>query len=200
MLVATSVYVGNCLTAEEIDRIVSEHAESRTGVYPIALYRGIGWDPGCALWFLGDKSEYRRAYICSGSNRWTSIEQQLDPARSMRDSGYELEGRRGCVQTITLHQEVRQVAVDSLAHSFALEADRLIRGACGTKMPDSLRDAIAARAKYDGVIGSANVNFATIGPNTQDWTVPPTVCLTLRLNWRSAVLPVDELSNVASAG
>ena len=39
MLVATSVYLGNCITAEEINRIVSEHVESRTGVYPSGEHR-----------------------------------------------------------------------------------------------------------------------------------------------------------------
>ena len=59
-------------------------------------------------------------------------------------------------------------------------------------MPDSLRHAIATRAKYDGLIDPANVNFAFIGSNTQDWTSPPTVCFTLRLNWRLAALQVDD--------
>ena len=195
MLVATGVYLQKCNTPEEIDRIVSEHGESRAGAFPTALHHGHGWDPGRALSFLGDQAEYRRAYICTGGDKWISIEQHLDPASGLRDSGYKLEGRRGCVQTITFireEDERQAAAVASLAHRFAIEADRLIRGACVTQMPDSLRHAIATRAKYDGLIDPANVNFAFMGSNTQDWTSPPTVCFTLRLNWRLAALQVDD--------
>ena len=199
VLVATSVYIQNCRTAEEIDRIVSEHAESRSGAFPATLYPGQGWDPGRALWFLGDRAEYWRAYVCPGGDEWITNEHRLDRTDRWRESGYKLEGRRGCVQTITLNQgeDERQMArVAALERSFALGADRLIRNACGTDMPDSLRDAIHARTRYNGVIGPANVTFAFTGANRQDWTNPPTVNFMLCLKWRPppAVASNDDLS------
>ena len=141
--VATAVYIQNCHATDEIDRIVSEHAESRAGVFPADLYRGKGWDPGRALWFLGDRAEYGRAWICPGGEEWMTIERHLD-RDWWRKSGYDLRGRRGCVRTITLNQDEdeRQTAkVAAVADSFTRVADRLIRHACETEMPDSLRDA-----------------------------------------------------------
>lgn len=91
------------------------------------------------------------------------------------------------MRTITLNQDEdeRQTAkVAAVADSFTRVADRLIRHACETEMPDSLRDAIHARVSHDGVIGPANVTFAFTGANRQDWTNPPTVNFILCLEWR----------------
>jgi hypothetical protein len=203
VLVATSVYIQNCRTAEEIDSIVSEHAESRTGAFPAALYHGQGWDPGRALWFLGDRTEYRRAYLCPGGDKWITSEHRLDRTDRWRESGYKLEGRRGCVTTITFNQgeDERQMArVTALEHSFALGADRLIRNACGTEIPGSLRDAIHARTAYNGVIGPADVTFAFTGANRQDWTNPPTVNFILCLKWRPPASPTVDSNNDLSLG
>jgi hypothetical protein len=104
VVLATSVYIQNCRTTEEIDRIVSAHAERRAGAFPATLYPGQGWDLGRALWFLGDRAECWRAYVCPGGEEWITNEHRLDRNDLWRKSGYELRGRRGCVMTITLNQ------------------------------------------------------------------------------------------------
>ena len=137
---------------------------------------------------MDDKAEYRKAYICYFGDEWTSIEQHRGLSDARRDSGYKIDGKRCCAQTITFTQEedrCQMVTEDSLTDRFALKADSLIRKACAVQMPDALKEAIANHTRYDGEIGSANADFTFEGANTQDWTVPPTVRFTLRLTWKA---------------
>ena len=195
-LVEMCVRFSGCQTTEEIDDFISVHAESRNGTFPATLHVGQGWNPELALWFLGDKAEFLRAYVCPFVGRWTTLEWRQGPADSWRESGYKPAGRRGCVDTISYFQfadERQPSKVASMTQEFGHNADRLIRNACGVAPPDALLDAIASHNEFVGVIGCANVRFTFEGSNPQDWTVPPTVSFDLCLTWKSS-LTVDGSS------
>jgi hypothetical protein len=151
---------------EEIDRIIAEHVESRSGSFPSELFEGKGWNPAQAVNFDAETAQYWRCYRAYEKNGWSSFELPRNPvalADLWKQSGYSYAGTRGCVRKLTLRQEVDEPVAAKFARAFMTSAERVLFNALGNSNLDALRQAVLQRTSYDGNSGPARMAFRMSG-------------------------------------
>lgn len=148
----------------EIDRIMAEHVESRSGRFPPELFEGRGWSPAKAANFDGEAHRYWRGYHACADDQWASLEIFLKPetpADYLKQSGYSYSGSRGCVRHIELRREADVEAAAECAESFIASARHLLSNALGPAELESLWQAVRQHTSYDEDSGSAHLVFRT---------------------------------------
>jgi len=103
-----AVYFLNPGSIGEIDRIIAEHVESRSGRFPPELFAMSGWNPAEVANFDGEAHRYWRCYHVCAEDQWASLEIFLNPAAPtdyLKQSGYDYSGSRGCVRHISLQRD-----------------------------------------------------------------------------------------------
>src|SRR6185437_10103136 len=136
----------------EIDRIITEHVESRSGRFPPALFEGRGWNPAEAANFDGEAHRYWRGYRACADDQWASLEIFLKPetpADYLKQSGYDYSESRGCVRHIELRREADVEAAAECAEAFLASAQHLLSNALGPTDMASLWQAIRQQTPHD---------------------------------------------------
>jgi len=159
---ANAIYTLNPKSIRQIDRIIAEHSESRSGIFPPGLHEGRGWSPAAATWFCGDRNVYWRAYRAYSRLHWASIEVVRSPTNTsniFQQSGYGFSGTRGCVNRLQLSLDVDAQDADAYAETFISAASGLIQNACCDSSPESLWNAVRQHVPYQGRLESTNAAF-----------------------------------------
>jgi hypothetical protein len=159
-----AVYFLNPRSIEEVDRIMAEHVESRSGRFPPELFEGRGWNPAEAANFDGEAHRYRRCYRACADDAWALLEILRKPATPtdlLTQSGYDYSGSRGCVRHISLVREADVAASAACAAAFIASARQLLSNALGNIALDPLWQAIRQQVPHDGRAGAARLDFRT---------------------------------------
>jgi len=159
-----AVYFLNPGSVAEIDRIMAEHVESRSGRFPPELFEGRGWNPAEAANFDGEAHRYWRGYRACADDQWASLEifiKPKTPADYLKQSGYDYSGSRGCVRHIELRRGADVEAAAECAEAFAATAKRVLSNALGHAKLDALWQVIRRQMPYDGTSGPVHLVFRT---------------------------------------
>jgi hypothetical protein len=159
-----AVYFINPGSMVEIDRIMAEHVESRSGRFPPELFEGRGWNPAGAANFDGEAHRYWRGYHACADDEWALLEIFLKPATAtdyLKQSGYNYSGSRGCVRHISLLREADVEAAAECAEAFIVSARHLLSNTLGTTELEALWQAMRQQASYDWIYGPVRLVFRT---------------------------------------
>ncbi len=159
-----AVYFINPGSVQEIDQIIAEHVESRSGRFPPELFAGRGWNPAEVVNFDGGAGKYWRCFRACADDQWASLEIFLKPATPsdyLKQSGYSYSGSRGCVRNIALRREGDAEAGVECAEVFIASVQHLLSNALGDAPPESLVQAVRQRTSYDGSAGPVRLAFRT---------------------------------------
>jgi len=159
-----AVYFINPRSMAEIDRIMAEHVESRSGRFPPELFEGRGWNPADAADFDGEAHRYWRGYHACADDQWALLEIFLKPktpADYLKQSGYSYSGSRGCVRHIALLREADVEVVAECTEAFVASAQRLLSHALRPAKLESLWQAVRQHTSYDETCGPARLVFRT---------------------------------------
>jgi len=159
-----AVYFINPRSMAEIDRIMAEHVESRSGRFPPELFEGRGWNPADVADFDGEAHRYWRGYHACADDHWASLEIFLKPktpADYLKQSGYSYSGSRGCVRHITLLREADVEAAADCAEAFLVSAQHLLSNALGPTELKSLWQAMRQQMSYEETSGPMHLVFRT---------------------------------------
>jgi hypothetical protein len=159
-----AVYFINPGSMAEIDRIMAEHVESRSGRFPPEQFEGHGWNPAEAADFDGEAHRYWRGYHACADDQWASLEifrKPDTPSDYLKQSGYSYSGSRGCVRHIALLREADVEAAAECAEAFVASAQRLLSHALGPAKLESLWQAVLQQTPYDETSGSVHLVFRT---------------------------------------
>jgi hypothetical protein len=163
--VIIAIYLINPDSFRELDRIITEHVESRTGIFPPELSQGRGWNPAAALYFNSDARRYWRCYRAYTSEDWSSVEVWRYPTTRSdlrHQSGYRFEGTRGCVRRLELRHDVVLEDAASYAKRFVASGRRLLYKACRRIDTPELWSAIREQTLYDGQVDAVRVQFQAL--------------------------------------
>jgi len=157
-----AVYFINPGSMAEIDRIMAEHVESRTGRFPPELFEGRGWNPAEAANFDGEAHRYWRGYRACADDQWASLEIFLKPetpADYLKQSGYDYSGSRGCVRHIELRREADVEASAECAEAFLLSAQHLVSNALRAAELETLWQAMRQQTSHEETSGPVHLVF-----------------------------------------
>ncbi len=159
-----AVYFINPGTIEEIDRIMAEHVESRSGRFPPELFEGRGWNPADAANFDGEAHRYWRGYRACADDQWALLEILLKPETPtdyLKQSGYSYSGSRGCVRHIDLLREADVEAAAECAEAFVMSAQHLLSNALGPTELESFWQAMRQQTTHDETSEPVHLVFRT---------------------------------------
>ena len=168
-----SIYFLNPDSMAQIDQVVLEHVESRSGMFDPKLYAGRGWNPAEVMNYREDKDVYWRIYRSYAPDRWNSFEILRNPTTNddkLTPSGLAYSGERGCVRNITLSRQVDVQDTQSCTGAFIQETEKIVSKALPDSDSSQLLRAIAAGEQIEISIGDTRVAYAlhVVPP---DWTI-----------------------------
>jgi hypothetical protein len=159
-----AVYFISPKSMAEVDRIMAEHVESRSGRFPPELFQGRGWNPADAANFDGEGPRYWRCYHACSDDAWALLEvlrKPATPADLLTQSGYDYSGLRGCVRHLSLARESDVDVAAACAEAFIASAGHLLTNALGDIALEPLWQAVRQKASYDASVGPVRLGFRT---------------------------------------